>query len=177
MKKTVSDPARASLTPEQRSSIDQMRADIHKMHDGRNSPMETLVSIYRNGPPGLAGAIDRAAMEVMMVELPKISIVAENGLEMNRKTDYESVESLFTAGMVYARKHGVDVEKVLTATVRDAATQIAILIDKSVRRVLLEDTVMNRHAYLDIISTHAKLVRGLQGLTEGVKARADVQSD
>ena len=177
MQKTVSDPARASLTTEQKGALDQMRADIHKMHDGRNSPMETLVSIYRNGPPGLAGAIDQAAMEVMMVELPKISLVAENGIEMNREKEYQPVEELFVAGMVYAKKQGINVEQVLTATVRDAALQIAALIDKSVRRILLEDTVMNRHAYLDIISTHAKMVRGLQGLTEGVPARADAKSN
>ncbi|KKL57344.1 hypothetical protein LCGC14_2236390, partial [marine sediment metagenome] len=152
------------------------RLDIHKMHDGRMSPMETLSSIYKNGPPGLASAIDHAAMEVMMVELPKISIVAENGIEMSRGKEFESVENLFKAGMVYARarrKRG----QVLTATVRDAAEQLAVLIDKSVKRVLLEDTVLNRHAYLDIISTHAKMVRALQGLTEDVTARADAKLD
>ncbi len=177
MKKTVADKARASLSQPQQRAIDTMRSDIHKMHDGRMSPMDALSSIYKNGPPGLAGAIDHAAMEVMMVELPKISIVAENGIEMSRGKEFESVENLFKAGMVYARTHGVNVDKVLSATVRDAAEQLAVLIDKSVKRVLLEDTVLNRNAYLDIISTHAKMVRGLQGLTEGIPARADAKLD
>ncbi len=169
MKKTISDPARASLTEPERRAIDQMRSDMRKLNEGKETPMGALLSIYKNGPPGLAEAIDQMAMEVMMVELPKVSLVTKHGPDMDRK-ELETVESLFAAGMVYAKGQGIDVERRLTATVRDAAKLIAELIDKSVKRILLEDTKLNRHAYLDLISMHAKMVRALQGLT-------DVQSD
>ncbi len=51
-----------------------------------------------------------------------------------------------------------------SATVRQMGGEIAELVDKTIRRVLLEDGFANRQAYSEIVSAHARLTAALDSL-------------
>ena len=125
-----------------------------------DSPCAAFAALYAAAPTSLQHFLNDRIAEVMYVELPKLSYAMKNGPTILRE-DMLTVRETFDAALEVASVEEKEVLRDITATIADAARDIADSIDKAVRRVLLDDKDANRHAAYDLPAHHARLVRCL----------------
>ena len=135
------------------------------------SSMQMLQAAYDDAPDAVKGHLNRCALEILLTELPKLQLLVEYGpaLPVDKM---HPIADMFESAVKLADKKAPRMAKQLTATVRDAAVDIASAIDKAFRRVLLTDTDANHEAYVTAMHCHAKIVKCVAGiaLTEEQKA-------
>lgn len=142
--------------------------------DGCKSPTDAFNVMYAEAPAEIQDYLDGRITEILMVDLPKLHILMSDGPAVTVAT-MESVESTYAQSLAHMEKEHPKHFKSLSATVRDCGHNIGVLIDACVKRVLLDDTDANRHAYINLMAEHAKLVKCLHdiALTEDQKAQID----
>lgn len=141
----------------------------------QQSPMQVLGAIYRDSPPDVKQYLQSKVGELIGVEMPKLSILKQDGPYVLRK-DMVSVTEVYNDAMQFTEKHLPDSYKALSATVVMSGDQIGREIDRAIDRILLEDVGGNRHAYITILSTHAKLVKTLSELTLSTSEVQELQA-
>jgi hypothetical protein len=128
--------------------------------DACESPMEAFSMLYADAPAPIQSFLDGALLEILMVEMPKLQICIEQGPTAPATTASE-VEDTFDKSMTHLSTNHPEVFKEMSATVRDAAKNIAAEIDKGIRRVLLDDELCNRATSIDLIAEHARITKCL----------------
>ncbi len=130
--------------------------------ENKYSPSQLLSRVYDISPDGIKAFLDCRAREVLGIELPKMHYVIDSGFTMEKDADdFETIEDIFEASVATLSN-----EKGFTASIQEAGVQLARVLDKAVRVQLLEDTTINREAYMDLIAGHAKILRAIVGITE-----------
>lgn len=151
--------------------------NIQEALEGANSPMAMLAASYNHAPhPMFRAFIDDRVMEILAVDMPKLKSCVSHSPAIARE-GIESVVVTFQGALDLADEHMPEEAKSLTATIRDIGLVLAEALDKSIGRVLLEDTDANRMAYYDIISTHAKLVKVFSDLALTDEQKAQVSAE
>ena len=140
------------------------------------SPMQLLVELYTSAPPDVRGYLDAKVQELIGVEMPKLGILKQDGPYVWRK-DMVSVTEVYNDAMEFTEKNMPNEYGKLSATVVMSGDQIAREIDKSIKRVMLEDVGASRHAYITILSTHAKLVKTLAELPLSTEEEQELERD
>lgn len=127
-----------------------------------DTPAQALAAIAANSPAAVSNYLNAKAEEILMLELPKLSMVVETGTVCTTE-QAGSVTDCYKAALVELDKDG-DAAKRLTATLRDIGLTLAEGLDTAVRRVLLTDTDLNYGAFVDLVGDHARLMRDLSDL-------------
>ena len=149
---------------EQQAAAVQMMEDVQQ---GRKPPISLLDAMYLDAPPAIRSFLDHHIMKIVAIEIPKLKYCQENGITLNIADDeYVSVEQVFETTMKYAEKRAPEMFKQITATVRHGGGEIAKAIDTAIRRTTLDAKVINREAYMDILSNHASMLAAIKALTE-----------
>ena len=127
--------------------------------DAENT-IELFSAVYAEMPSKLRTFVDNRLMEIMMVDLPTLEYVIHEGVTLPAEEAMQTTET-FLGALDEADAELPEVSKEMTATIRDCGREIAEAIDRSVKRILLEDEVANRHVSLNITAEHAKLMKCL----------------
>lgn len=138
--------------------------------DKQPSPLEILGAAHADAPPMGQSFIESRVMEILMIDLPALQYVVQQGGIVSTD-NLASIEEAFAQSMVFADKVMPEVGKSISATLRDIASNIGREVDKGFKRMLLEDKHANRMALLAATAAHAKLVKhiGEIALTEEEK--------
>lgn len=139
------------------------------------SPMQVLGAIYTDSPADVKQYLQAKVAELIGVEMPKLSILKQDGPYVLRG-DMISVAEVYNDAMQFTEKHMPNDYKRLSATVVMSGDQIAREIDKAIARIMLGDTGANRHAYITILSTHAKLIKTLSELQLSISEEQELQA-
>ncbi len=149
-----------------------------KKLDDDATPMDMLHAAYADAPDAVKAHLNRCAEETLMIELPKMMLLAKFGPIMP-VDKMPSLVKVYEGALADAEKKAPTFIRALTATARDAGTDVAAAIDTAFRRVLLTDTVANHEAYVTAMACHAKLVKCIADIalteeqTASLKARDD----
>lgn len=127
------------------------------------TPLAALTKLFDDAPKAVQNLIQTLVMEMLLVELPKLQFIAEEGPAIDRD-DMHSIRNTFEGAMKLEDPMAQEARQLLTATVLDASLDIGEAIDKAISRTLLEDKRANRHAFMDIMAHHAQLSRALAEL-------------
>ena len=114
-------------------------------------------------PQQVKSFLDAACDKAMMRDLPAAMMIARQG-EVMPRSQVGSMEELLSRALPAIDSMCGGHDKSLTMTIRDAANDIALSIDKAVSRVLLDDKYAKRRAYVKLIQSHALLTQALTGL-------------
>lgn len=153
-----------------RSMIMQYDTQLHEMMQA-SSPMEVLTILYAGCNPSIQGFLDNRVAEILEIDLEKIRLLSKLGPTMPAE-DTQRLASMYAEAAKLMPN--------TSATVIDAGIELAEVIDKSVRRVLIGDKVANRSAFLSLVQAHARLVRCLADITlspEDLKRVAEYEAD
>jgi len=150
----------SELTREQKQALH--RAVL----EGKVEPIDLLVEMHKDTSGGMRRWLNHKLMEIIACDVPKKAMCHEQGPTIDR-TDkaFLSCEQIFTESMAFAKRELPDVQSNMSATVEHSGERIGQIIDSCVKRIMMEDKLMNREAWLDVITTHAKLCRALMGIT------------
>jgi hypothetical protein len=119
-----------------------------------NHPMVSLISLYKDAPVAIQRYLEQKVAELLAISMPKLALLMEFGVTIDRSGDaYESITSTYESSLV-------------SRTVEDVGLTLSQELDAGIKRILLEETTVNHEAYLDILSSHAHIIRSLEGLTE-----------
>ena len=126
-------------------------------------PMDVLQAMYKDAPDGIRAFLNGQAREILMLELPKLKLVIEQGPVVPVDA-LKPLVDIFAEALATADKVAPTLGKRISATTRDAGTLIAEQIDTAFRRTLLTDKVADHMAYVDAMSCHARLVKCIEDI-------------
>ena len=124
------------------------------------TPSAALRLIYNDAPEEIQDFLAGLMLEIILIDLPVLYEITKHG-PTAPAAEATSTARAFHESLEFCEKDAPEVLRAMSATVRDASLQLAELLDKSVRRILLEDKSCNRHAALNLTAGHAKLTRCL----------------
>jgi hypothetical protein len=110
-----------------------------------------------------------------MTELPKLSACVQLGPTMNT-TEIPSIPEAFAQALEYGEQYAPEEFRTITETEKDIGRELGELIDRSIRRVLLTDTVANRMAVMTALQLHAKLVSTLGEIALTPEQQKDLEN-
>lgn len=145
------------------------KSTFSKALDSCNNACEALLQAFTHAPAKFVKEfIDRKASEVLIVELPKLGILMDKSPCMT--TDEALTEFSIVAVFEEALSNSTEtmppeLAARITATVHDAAHDIAVAMDRAVKRIALEDKFLGREAHLDLITAHTAIVAALAALS------------
>ena len=120
------------------------------------TPMAALAAAYNHAPHAvLREYINDKVQEILATELPKLQFALSRGPAIP-VAEMEPVRTTFDDAMKFAEESGLDLSK-MPATIVAIAQELADVIDKGIRRTLLDDTDANRLAYYSLVAEHAKI--------------------
>lgn len=128
------------------------------------SPMSALAAAYNHAPHRLIRSfLNDKAIEILAVELPALqqSIISGPGIpamEVANKT----LTEMFEGAMAHITKEAP--QEAPTATVQSVGAELAAVLDRGIKRVLLDDEWANRESFMSIVTAHARLVAALTNL-------------
>jgi hypothetical protein len=135
--------------------------------EGKAPAITLLVEMSKDAKGGVSKWLDNRIMEIIAVDIPKLALVQELGPTVDRTHDeFQNCQDIFKASMAYAAQMAPDVKASMSATVEHSGERIAEIVDSCISRIMMEDKHMNREAWLDVVTNHAKLCRALIGITE-----------
>lgn len=143
----------------------------------QDSPTLALAAAWTHAPSdGIRDYLDNIALEVLMVDLPKLQMVMHHGPTIAREGDggMTGIGTAFATAIADIEKTAPGVVSSLSMTVRSAGEDIAAAIDKAISRVLLDAPVSNRLAYLDLLQQHSKIVKALSELEITPEQQAEI---
>ena len=111
-------------------------------------------------PPEVAHMIEAQCMQIMTCHLTRLQLLHQLGQTVPRDEEQmPSAESVFTGALAAIPKELLDVDRLMDATMRSCSEDVAIAIDKAMRRLLLDDKHADRDSYLQILGAHASMAR------------------
>jgi hypothetical protein len=129
-----------------------------------NHPMVSLISLYKDAPVAIQRYLEQKVAELLAISMPKLALLMEFGVTIDRSGDaYESITSTYESSLEIMPP---ELRKKVSRTVEDVGLTLSQELDAGIKRILLEETTVNHEAYLDILSSHAHIIRSLEGLTE-----------
>jgi len=146
----------------------KQKQELHKaVLEGKAPPMQLLVAMYNDAESGIRYWLNARVMEIIAIDIPKQAMVQEMGHTIDRNSkDFSTCSEIFVQSMRYAQQEVPELKKDMSATVEHSGERIAEIIDSCVKRIMMEDSVMNREAWMDVLCHHAKLTRALMGITQ-----------
>jgi len=122
-----------------------------------NTPLDALNAVIKmdDCPQPVSDLIQESAMKVLICEMPKMLANSKQGPVL-ATSKRQSLAETYGKAMELA-ENGSAIAG-LTATVVDAGAELAEVIDRSVRRIVLEDEYMLTEAHLDLLSLHAEML-------------------
>jgi len=144
------------------------KQELHRaVLEGRAPPMQLLVAMYNDAEEGIRYWLNQRVMEIVAIDIPKQAMVQQMGRTIDRSDkDFATCKEIFGQSMRYAQEEVPQLKKDMSATVEHSGERIAEIIDSCVQRIMMEDNVMNRAAWMDVLCHHAKLTRALMGITQ-----------
>jgi len=134
---------------------------------GKAPPIALLIEMTKDAQGSVASWLDNRIMEIIAVDIPKLALVHELGPTVDRADkDFQGCADIFKGSMRYAQEVIPDVKAAMSATVEHSGERIAEIVDSCISRIMMEDRHMNREAWLDVVTLHAKLCRALIGINE-----------
>ena len=135
--------------------------------DASNSPSAMLAAVAAAAPEPVKNYLESCAEGVLVTELPKLKMCMSAGPTIE-SSKIPVAADVFTQAMERLDERGATHH--ISMTVRDCALSLAEVIDKAIKRVLLEDEIANRLAVMDLVGLHARFVSTLSDV-----ALTDVQ--
>lgn len=148
----------------------ELTADAKAPSGAAKSPSGAIAAILAADdlPPPIRDMIEDKCLEIMMVDMPKTLAIVQAGPVRTTK-GMPSLASVYSDAMKSTAATDPEVDKAISATVKDVALDIAERIDAGLKRILLSDEFINTAAHQELMSTHAKLV----GLLEAIKLTSE----
>lgn len=157
---------------------------IHELMKDAKTPLDAVTAMFNaeGCSTELQNAIQDSCFKFLNIDMPKMVIMKQCAVARPVEGTPSTLE-VFDGAMDYARKNSPQVDKALSATVKDVARNIAAEIDAGLKRILLDDKVLVTEAHLDLLACHAELVSILEGIKltpeqekiwEKVEAEAEV---
>lgn len=125
------------------------------------------ISIIANAegiPQPIVDMVQEKCLEMLVIELPAVARLAANGPVRTREQVAGGITALYQDALEGMRQERPDLDKMISATVKDVALDIAERIDAGVKRVLLDDKYVNAHAWANLQHAHARVVSCLEGI-------------
>jgi len=153
-------------------------SDAKKTLDGAKSPADAIAAIMADDdcPSQIKDFIQDKCLEIMMIDMPKLLAVKQQGPVLPTE-GRPTLSSIYSEAMEFAKQNHPDVDKAISATVKDVALNVAEAIDAGVKRILLADKYLNTQAHHELLSTHAKLVSVLENLKLNPEQEAWVEKN
>ena len=150
----------SDLTPAQKQ-------ELHRaVLEGKKEPLELLIEMHKDTSGNMRHWLNHRLMEIVACDVPKMAMVAKQGPTVDRKAeDFLGCATIFTQSIAFAKQHLPDIQSDMSATVEHSGERIGEIIDSCISRIMMEDKLMNRQAWFDVITNHAKLCRALMGIT------------
>jgi len=151
----------SELTREQKQALH--RAVL----EGKAEPIALLIEMHKDTTGGMRHWLNHKLMEIIACDIPKKAMCHDQGMTIDR-TDkaFLGCEKIFSESMAFAKREIPEVQSKMSATVEHSGERIGQIIDSCISRIMCEDRLMNREAWFDVITTHAKLCRALMGITQ-----------
>jgi hypothetical protein len=137
------------------------------------SPLQAVTHVVEadDCPAAIQQYVDHALNEILSIQLPRLCHVMRAGPSMPTK-NVSRIYELFSEAMA---ELSAELPRHYSATLIQCGEDIAKLLDKSTRRILLADKLANREAVMELSSLHAKMVRVLASVAFTEEERIEVQ--
>jgi hypothetical protein len=148
-------------------SKEQKRALHRAVLEGKAPALQLLIEMWKDSEGSVKEWLNARMTEIVALDVPKMAMLRESGYTIDRSSkEFQTCSEIFTGSMKFAEEQVPQIKKHMSATVEHSGERIAEIIDSCVSRIMMEDNVMNREAWLDVLTTHAKLCRALMGITQ-----------
>lgn len=156
----------------------EQKQELHRaVLEGKAEPIALLTEMHKDTSGHMRHWLNHRLMEIIACDMPKMAMVAHQGPTVDRTDEkFSNCQEIFKQSMEFARQQIPDIQSNMSATVEHSGERIGEIIDSCINRIMMEDKLMNREAWLDVVTTHAKLCRALMGITQ-VPEGADDESD
>lgn len=133
-----------------------------------DSPLHALLSLHFSAPDYAKRLIEDMVAEFVPTIIPKVlsKAMLGPGMSMEELAD-NSVVASFEGSVLSQQEDSVPSHLQIKGTVAKLGADIAEITDKAIKTHLLtatNDKYVNRDAYMDVISGHAILLRGVRDL-------------
>lgn len=130
-----------------------------------SGPLAAVAIAYTQLDDEAKKFMDDCLSVVVGLELPRMLVLRRRG-KLMPIADRKPLADCFKDGLSQADEKNSAMSRELTATLRDAGTEIAESIDKAVRRVVLDSKKVVALPVHELMSFHVRIMRALVDLTK-----------